>query len=745
MKTDGYFYTEFKKNNPGYSQETFRAAEDAVSKLLNPPTSDRVRNPMEHPGVLLGKVQSGKTRTYVTVLTLAFDNGYDVAFVLTKCSRPLLKQTQERLQGDLKAFDGDGVLTVSDIMQSHETYRAAEFDQKLIFVCKKEDDNLNRLRDFVINHQKHLTGKKILFIDDEGDTASVSYCRREGEVFANVIPTQISDIRGLLSSYSYLSVTATPYSLYLQPTNVEVYNVSSFKPVRPLFTVLTPIGEGYIGGEAIFRTQEHDPKLNALRPHLFIPIRQDEVERLKKQDRRSFREENILANGNYEGFCTALINFIVGGAMARIPKKEAGTPGGKLRYAFVVHTEMAKLSHSWQVDLAEEYIAAFKAATETENAVMKKLLRHSYDQFAATLRIDEKPVPAYEKVVEEVHRALRDEDIAITKVNSEKDLISLLDLTGQLKLRVTYNIFIGGQVMDRGVTIGNLIGFYYGRRPKRAQQDTVIQHQRMYGYRREDIAVTRLYTTSGIFQTMARMEEFDHALRESVRKQLEGGGDGSVHFIQRSQDGKIIPCSPNKVLASQTEVLRSGKRILPIGFQTKYKTEIAGVVSDLDRGIGSICGFNQDAPTLVSVQTGIQLLKRISITLENGPEDEASPFDWSVAYDVMAHLSEQSSNNINKGKIWLWTARGRELGRKKQCNKIFQDSPDSPQTEGKLWSKYAIDNPILFLLRQEGGETQGWRGCPFYWPVMQSQKNTLTSVYATETIQNEIPSSLLVA
>jgi hypothetical protein len=630
-------------------------------------------------------------------------------------------------------------------MQSHETYRAAEFDQKLIFVCKKEDDNLNRLREFVVNHQKHLTGKKILFIDDEGDTASVSYSRREGEIFANVIPTQISDIRGLLGSYSYLSVTATPYSLYLQPTNVEVHNVSSFKPVRPLFTVLTPIGQGYIGGEAIFRTQEHDPKLNALRPHLFIPIRHEEVERLKKQDRRSFREENLLANRNYEGFCTALVNFLVGGAMARIPKKEAGTPGGKLRYAFVVHTEMSKLSHSWQVGLAEEYIAAFKGATETENAVMKELLKQSYDHFAETLKIDGKPVPSFEKVVEEVRRALRDEDIGITKVNSEKDLVSLLDLTGQLKLRVTYNIFIGGQVMDRGVTIGNLIGFYYGRRPKRSQQDTVIQHQRMYGYRREDIAVTRLYTTIGIFQVMAKMEEFDHALRESVKKQLEGGGDGSVCFIQRSRDGKIIPCSPNKILASETEVLRSGKRILPVGFQSKSKTEIAKTIIELDREIISLCGLEQESPVLIPVQAGIRILKRISETLQNGPEDEAPPFDWSIAYDVLAHLSEQSSNFNNKGKIWIWTARGRQMARTKENNAIFQDSPDSPRTEGKLWAEYAHDNPILFLLRQEGLQEKGWRGCPFYWPVIQSQKNTLTSVYATETIGNEDPAPILAA
>ena len=35
------------------------------------------------------------------------------------------------------------------------------------------------------------------------------------------------------------------------------------------------------------------------------------------------------------------------------------------------------------------------------------------------------------------------------------------------KLRTPLNIFIGGQVLDRGVTLANLIGFYYGRRPNK--------------------------------------------------------------------------------------------------------------------------------------------------------------------------------------------------------------------------------------------------------------------------------------
>ena len=64
----------------------------------------------------------------------------------------------------------------------------------------------------------------------------------------------------------------------------------------------------------------------------------------------------------------------------------------------------------------------------------------------------------------------------ITKVNSDTEIKKLLAEDGQLKLRTPFNIFIGGQILDRGITISNLIAFYDGRNPNRFQQDTVLQH-----------------------------------------------------------------------------------------------------------------------------------------------------------------------------------------------------------------------------------------------------------------------------
>ena len=48
--------------------------------------------------MMLGKIQSGKTRSFIGVISLAFDNGYDLAVVLTKNSNALAKQTTARIK-----------------------------------------------------------------------------------------------------------------------------------------------------------------------------------------------------------------------------------------------------------------------------------------------------------------------------------------------------------------------------------------------------------------------------------------------------------------------------------------------------------------------------------------------------------------------------------------------------------------------------------------------------------------------
>lgn len=598
--------------------------------------------------MLLGKVQSGKTRTFISILALAFDNGFDIAIVLSKNSRALIEQTGKRLNSEFTVFVDDGELEIYDIMHAPETFGAFELDSKLIFVAKKQSDNLRRLIDLFKNNPA-MANKRTLIIDDEADNASIGYTKRAGLIEARTISTQISELRSVILNSSFLQVTATPYSLYLQPTEIEVANVMAFKPTRPAFTKLVPVPPEYVGGETYFGESARS-ETDTLESLIHHTVDHREFDRLKRPDARSFKLDDVLTASPIEGYRTAIMNFIVGGCIQRINGIKAGRKSKKLRYSFLLHSEAGKDAHQWQETLTTAICSKLKTAAEANNAVFVEFITKSYNDLSRSLMLASEPVPPLREVLAAVADALTGEHITIAKVNSDDDVAALLDSTGQLKLRSPLNIFIGGQVLDRGVTLAGLIGFYYGRRPNKFQQDTVLQHSRMYGYRRGDLAVTRFSTSRAIRFAMSQMEEFDASLRAAI----EAGGDRAVQFIRKALDGSIVPCSPNKILIATTQTLRPHKRILPIGFQTGYRTGETGIgviIETIDTQISNLCGFNSKDPLLVPLATALDLLRQIEPTM-HFPEDDAPPFDWDGARAALAHLSQQHSNASERGKVY---------------------------------------------------------------------------------------------
>lgn len=727
LDTTGPFYTAFKKANQNFDPNTFECAEETASALLNISTTS------EQPGMLLGKVQSGKTRSFISLLALAFDNFFDVAVVLTKNSKALTQQTYKRLSKDFEMFVEESELEIYDIMTAPKSFGKFELDSKLIFVAKKQDDNLKNLITLFKNHSK-LAEKRVLIIDDEADSASIGYTKKGDVINANQIALKINELRTQISNVSFLQVTATPYSLYLQPTEVEVSNVIEFKPTRPAFTKLVPVPTEYVGGDTYFGDSSCSTD-NTLESLIYYRVDHREFEKLKKADRRALKLEQVLSSNHIEGYRRALITFIVGGCIQRINGIKANKNPKKLRYSFLLHSEPSKGAHDWQEKLTNEIVSQLTVAAENDETIFRTLIKASYDDLSRSLKLDNKPIPTLDEVHAAVVDALNKDYITISKVNSEENVINMLDDTGQLKLRSPLNIFLGGQVLDRGITLANLIGFYYGRRPRKFQQDTVLQHSRMYGYRREELAVTRFYTSQPIYAAMKQMEEFDTTLRNAI----ETGGDKSVQFIRKAKDGSIVPCSPNKILVSTTQTLRPYKRILPIGFQTGYGTGANGIaktINEIDTEVEKLVGFNTEKPSLISVETAQKLLARIETTLVFEDEEDVSPFDWEAAHAALAHLSAQHPNEEHRGKVLLWAANMRNSARlaSSTSHAKFIETPDSEKTEGELAKTYAVDHPILFLLRQEGKAKNEWRDTPFYWPVIRAQANTPTAIFATQII-----------
>src|SRR5204863_9603839 len=83
--------------------------EEVVEQLQEQATSTN------RPGILLGRVQSGKTRAFLGVIARAFDRGYDVAVILTKGTKSLAEQTLSRVKEDFREFILADQIDVFDI------------------------------------------------------------------------------------------------------------------------------------------------------------------------------------------------------------------------------------------------------------------------------------------------------------------------------------------------------------------------------------------------------------------------------------------------------------------------------------------------------------------------------------------------------------------------------------------------------------------------------------------------------
>lgn len=86
------------------------ATQETLQKLEDQNTSTK------KPGVLLGKIQSGKTRAFLGFIAGAFDRGYDVAIILTKGTKSLARQTLRRVKDDFSEFLTLDQVQVFDIM-----------------------------------------------------------------------------------------------------------------------------------------------------------------------------------------------------------------------------------------------------------------------------------------------------------------------------------------------------------------------------------------------------------------------------------------------------------------------------------------------------------------------------------------------------------------------------------------------------------------------------------------------------
>ena len=710
----------------------------------------------KEPVLLLGNIQCGKTDTFENIIGLAFDKGVDIAVIFTKNNTALTKQTKMRAEKDYDAFaEGKGhrvTVHIHDIMEIRSVglNQATVDNSKTVIVCKKQTNNLKALIELFTKKNKFLKYKKVLIVDDEADFASRNYKKtgRGGNSNLEALRTteQIDDFRCILDdNCRYLQVTATPYSLLLQPDGQLNLANGSLEPFKPRFISVVPTHDKYIGAKQYF---EESKNVDSMYSYLYNGVSPKGMQVLYKSYRPYLTEKGHESKNLFELEC-AICTYLMATAVRRIQERKKNSKTD-YRTSALFHIEISKDKHDWQCELIESIVndmkAQFKKGTFSKwltdcMAIADKFLKESIDagKKEGLITVD---YPSTDSIHQEIKQMFDKDNINVTKVNSDNVIVHLLNQkTGELRLDAAANIFVGGNVLDRGITIQHMLCFFYGRNPATFQQDTVLQHARMFGARSlEDMAVTRFHTTARIYRAFQLMCEMDEDLRRRIIESKKNGTDIGTVFV--GYNPQIRPCAPSKTAASDMNLIQPNQRVLPIGFMAGFKTKIKPIVDKIDSLIINSPHYNnkdQDGFFEISKDTVVEIIKLIKDTYLYSAYYENEEFEKDLTH-LLCTLEYSLSVAKDRNKLYCWHITNRNLNRLRN-NGGFMDSPEGGSIFIDKARNKAIDGPVITLIKQNGkrdvdarGINRGWNDAEFYWPVLMTQKNMTSAVY---TIDNK--------
>ncbi len=455
--------------------DTVRAT--AASVLARCPAPDASSGSIT--GLALGKVQSGKTLSYTTLIALAIDNGYRIIVVLAGTKNPLLGQNFDRLCADLNVGHNAQLIPFKNPVPE-ETSVVQNVIQgsghALIAVLK----NRKRIDDV----RKLLTAPELrtaptLIIDDEGDEASLNTQFRKGR--RSAVYESILKMRSTLRLHAYIAYTATPQANLL---------ISNIDGLSPDFGVLIEPGSGYCGG-SVFFGKDRDKYVRV------VP----------------FSETGEKDAGNITaGVKRAIATFLTGGAIRHL-REPAGW------HSMLIHTSNLRVDHEALQNNVQGLIAHWKDIlrlpnTDPAKADLLILFREAYDDLARTVT----NLPAWDIVVHQLNEEVRLEIWMVNSLPTGRDPIGT-------PFRLKNNILVGGNMLGRGVTIRDLAVTYITRRAQQeTNADTMEQRARWFGYKQRYLDICRLFLTTQLrddYTELLRSEDdFWDALSRNQRQGL---------------------------------------------------------------------------------------------------------------------------------------------------------------------------------------------------------------------------------
>lgn len=429
--------------------------EEAVQKLLarGKTIANNINLEQHSISLLVGEVQSGKTAAISSVIANHFDNGSNFVVFTPATDTVLLNQTVQRMGRDheainVKVYEIDKLFNKKTSMKQFEEF-IKERNNKVILLSLKNKLRLEQTIKLISTFSYKIN--RPLFIDDEGDQASFD---NVNSVDSTTIHKGIVDIYNSHKDMHMLSVTATPMA------HILVADEYKIKPKKAFYT---EPGEGYFGIE---RFVDEDN-------NVIVQV-DDGI------DKDFFEGDEITP----ESFSKAIASFFISAAGAHLNNNDVMTT------SMLVHVNRLKSNNILMEQIIQREIMNVIRSIDNEDDQIKTAV----DTF---LMENGELFPAAEYKTNDFLQLLK-----LHVKNTETKIVigesdfkdGAIDALHSPKLK-NY-IFVGSSMLQRGVTIPNLIHTYFSYRSEgMLNADTVLQRARWFGYGKL-LPFTKVFMTS---------------------------------------------------------------------------------------------------------------------------------------------------------------------------------------------------------------------------------------------------------
>jgi hypothetical protein len=462
---------------------------DEIVELLGDPTKP---GPWSRKGLLMGEVQSGKTATYLGVLNKALDYGYRLVIVIGGHTNELRRQTQLRFDSDLFGIDseylddaiGNIQLPVSGIGKIDATLKTnvmttvrQDFNanQKgagiswvnsqipTVFVIKKNARLIKNVTRYI--KQQSPTGQldiPLILIDDEADWGTPNV-REETDPAA--VNRAIRELLNSSDKSSYLGITATPFA------NIFIDHSASHEELEDdvfpkSFIRVMSTNSKYTGINQYFQ-----PRHSSIRVDV-----DDCLEILPIKHRRNLQVAALPAS-----LKEAIMAFFLGTATRRL------RDGGRRAASMMVNVSRFNDVQDQITTMVERFAQELVNVALTEFGLGKNA-HHSdlYSKIESVWRTEFKDVKDVSfSEVKQVLSSISDE-FKVELVNSRTASARrrdrrLLSAEQRHEEDLRPHIYVGGDVLSRGLTLEGLQVSYFVREPR--TMDALMQMGRWFGYR----------------------------------------------------------------------------------------------------------------------------------------------------------------------------------------------------------------------------------------------------------------------